>query len=91
MQYSAFLMIGLALRIFLPGVGSSWTLMPNPYESANEGSGLPQAAANGLGVAVGTGVGAGAAGVVGTVLPPPQAALPAMMAKRSKRRMMPRS
>src|SRR5438128_4130772 len=62
--------------------------MPNPYESANEGSGVPHAAANGFGVAVGTGVGAGIAGVVGTVLPPPQAAIPAIIAKAKNRRIM---
>src|SRR6185295_12693971 len=72
-------MIGLAFRIFLPFDGSSCTLMPKPYESANDGRGLPQAAANGftLGVGTGTGVGVGT-GAVGVEPLPPQAGSPAI-------------
>ena len=61
-QYWALRIWGWVFRTFRFRVGSSCTLVPKPYESANDGSGVPQAAANGFGVGVGTGVGVGCAG-----------------------------
>src|ERR1051325_11711436 len=70
--------MGLAFRIFLLSVGSSWTFTANPYRSLMFGSGTPQAAANAFGVGVGTGVGVGAGepGELGALEEPPQARRP---------------